>query len=59
MAIRLSLPREQSPLVQLAMIDFLTAVRDRDAAPAFQKLSASPLADPSVRVAAERALTQL
>jgi len=58
-AIRLSLPREQSPLVQLAMIDFLTAIRDRDAAPAFQKLSASALADPSVRVAAGRALTQL
>ena len=58
-AIRVSLPREQSPLVQLAMIDFLAAVRDRDAAPAFQKLSASALADPSVRVAAGRALTQL
>ena len=51
-AIRVSLPREQSPLVQLAMIDFLAAVRDRDAAPAFDKLSASALADPSVRAAA-------
>ncbi len=58
-AIRVSLPREQSPLVQLAMIDFLAAVRDRDAAPAFQKLSTNALADPSVRVAAGRALTQL
>jgi anti-sigma factor RsiW len=58
-AIRVSLPREQSPLVQLSMIDFLAAIRDRDAAPAFQKISTDSLADPSVRAAAARALTQL
>jgi anti-sigma factor RsiW len=58
-AIRVSLPREQSPLVQLSMIDFLAAVRDRDAAPAFQKISTDSLADPSVRAAAARALAQL
>jgi hypothetical protein len=58
-AIRVSLPREQSPLVQLSMIDFLAAIRDQDAAPAFQKISSDSLADPSVRAAAARALTQL
>jgi hypothetical protein len=58
-AIRVCLPREQSPLVQLAMIDFLAAIRDRDAVSAFQKLSVNSLADPSVRAAAGRALTQL
>jgi hypothetical protein len=58
-AIRVSLPREQSPLVQLSMIDFLAAIRDREAAPAFQKISTDSLADPSVRAAAGRALTQL
>jgi len=58
-AVRMSLPREQSPLVQLAIIDFLTAIRDRNSAPAFQKLTVNALADPSVRAAAGRALTQL
>jgi hypothetical protein len=54
-----SLPREQNPLVQVSMIDFLAATRDREAAPALEKISASTAADPSVRDAAKRALTQL
>lgn len=54
-----SLPRESNPLVQLAMIDFLVASRDHDAAPALEKLSASATADQNVRAAAKRALTQL
>ena len=54
-----SLPREQNPLVQVSMIDFLAAARDREAAPALEKISASDSADPSVRDAAKRALTQL
>ena len=54
-----SLPREQNPLVQVSMIDFLAAARDREAAPALEKLSSSNNADPSVRDAAKRALTQL
>ncbi|MBC7367967.1 MAG: zf-HC2 domain-containing protein [Undibacterium sp.] len=54
-----SLPREQSPLVQISMIDFLVASRDREATPALQKLSANPQADLNVREAAKRALTQL
>jgi hypothetical protein len=54
-----SLPRENSPLVQLAMIDFLTAVRDRDAAPAFEALTRDAAIDKAVRDAAQRALAQL
>jgi hypothetical protein len=54
-----SLPREQSPVVQVSMIDFLVAARDREATPALQKLSANTQADINVREAAKRALTQL
>jgi hypothetical protein len=54
-----SLPREQNPLVQLAMIDFLTAARDQEAKPAFERISLSEAADHTVREAARRALTQL
>ena len=34
-----SLPREQNPLVQVAMIDFLVAARDRDATPELEKIA--------------------
>jgi hypothetical protein len=54
-----SLPREPSPLVQVAMIDFLVAAREREAAPALDRISRSDTADISVRDAATRALTQL
>jgi hypothetical protein len=54
-----SLPREQSPLVQISMIDFLAAARDREAAPALRKLSNNHQADLNVRAAAKRALGQL
>jgi anti-sigma factor RsiW len=58
-AIEISLPREPSPLVQLAMIDFLAAAKDSDARPLLEKLSASEEADANVREAAKRAVTQL
>lgn len=58
-AVLASLPREQNPLVQLSMIDFLAASRDREAAPALEKISANETADQNVRDAAKRALTQL
>ncbi len=58
-SVLVSLPRETSPLVQLAMIDFLAATRDRGAAPALQRLSAADGIDHNVREAAQRALTQL
>ncbi len=54
-----SLPREQNPLVQISMIDFLAAARDREAAPTLEKISTNESADTSVRDAAKRALTQL
>ncbi|HZZ56771.1 MAG TPA: zf-HC2 domain-containing protein [Opitutaceae bacterium] len=57
-AVAVSLPRESSPLVQLAMIDFLTAARDRSAIPVLTKLSTTA-DDPSVKEAAGRALAQL
>ena len=54
-----SLTREQNPLVQISMIDFLAAARDREAVPTLEKISTSETADRSVRDAAKRALTQL
>jgi Putative zinc-finger len=54
-----SLPREQSPLVQISMIDFLVAARDREATTTLQKMSNSEQVDLNVRAAAKRALNQL
>lgn len=54
-----SLPREQNPLVQVAMIDFLVAARDREAAPEIEKLARNESVDRAVRDAAQRALAQL
>jgi hypothetical protein len=54
-----ALPREQSPLVQVAMIDFLVAARDQDATPALDRISRSDTTDHSVRDAALRAINQL
>lgn len=54
-----SLPREQNPLVQVSMIDFLVAARNREAGPALQQLADSEQIDRSVREAAKRALVQL
>lgn len=54
-----SLTREQSPLVQVSMIDFLVAARDREAAPTLEKLVRTDNIDRSVRDAAKRALVQL
>lgn len=54
-----SLPREPNPLVQVAMIDFLVAARDREAAPELQRMAASATIDQAVREAAKRALAQL
>jgi hypothetical protein len=53
-----SLPREQNPLVQLELIDFVAAAEDRAAAPALERLSLDDSADRSVRDAAQRALAR-
>lgn len=54
-----SLQRESSPLVQVAMIDFLVAARERAAAPTLEQLTRSATIDKAVRDAAQRALAQL
>lgn len=54
-----ALPQEQSPLVQVAMIDFLVAARDRGAAPALDQILRNDTADRNVRAAAMRGLNQL
>jgi HEAT repeat protein len=53
-----SLSREQNPLVQVSMIDFLTEAGDTEARPALEKISLSESTDRSVRDAARRALAQ-
>lgn len=54
-----ALPAEQNPLVQVAMIDFLVAARDRAAAPALDQIFRNDTADRNVRAAAMRGLNQL
>ena len=54
-----SLPREQDPLVQVELIDFLLAARNRAAAPELEKMTQNESIDRSVRDAARRALAQL
>jgi hypothetical protein len=53
------LPREPNPLVQVAMIDFLAATRDREAASELRKLVVDNRADADVRESARRAIDQL
>jgi hypothetical protein len=53
------LTREENPLVQVSMIDFLATARDATARPAIESLSHNHNADRSVREAARRALAQL
>jgi hypothetical protein len=53
-----SLAREQNPLVQVAMIDFLVAARDSEAVQTFQTLANSTDTDRSVKEAARRAIAQ-
>lgn len=54
-----ALTREASPLVQVAMIDFLSASRSTEARRQFEKLSRDPATNSVVRAAASRGLTQL
>ena len=58
-AVLTSLSREENPLVQISMIDFLAAARERDAKPVLERMSASETTEPNVRSAARRALTEL
>jgi anti-sigma-K factor RskA len=54
-----TLPRDPSPLVQVAMIDFLVAARDHDAAPELERMTRNEALDRAVRDAAKRGLAQL
>lgn len=54
-----NLPRESSPLVQVAMIELLTAVREPAAAPLFEQFSRDESADKTVRESARRGLAVL
>lgn len=54
-----ALGREQNPVVQLEMIDFVATTHDREATPVLEKISQNEQLDRAVRDAASRALTQL
>ena len=58
-AIAAALPRERSPLVQVAMIDFIVAAGDPATLPALSALAADEQVDAVVRRAAERGMAQL
>ncbi len=54
-----SLLKQDSPMVQLALIDLMVAVRNREAAPAVRALSVNTAVDPAVKERAALALRQL
>lgn len=53
-----ALPREQNPLVQIELIDFVASAQDRDATPLLERISADEAANLAVRNAAKFALAQ-
>jgi HEAT repeat protein len=54
-----ALSQQTSPLVQMALIEFVLEVGGRDAADALRRLSNDPMVDEVVRAQALRGLTQL
>jgi hypothetical protein len=54
-----ALPREQNPLVQLELIDFVAAAHDANAAPVLETIAQNEQIERSVRDAARTALAQL
>jgi HEAT repeat protein len=54
-----ALPRQTSPLVQIALIDFLVEVSGRESAASLRNLSQDPMLDPTVRERAVWALQQV
>jgi HEAT repeat protein len=58
-AIVQSIPKQSSPLVQIALIDLLVDLKVTDAAPALKQLSLDPAVDSSVRERAKAALGKL
>jgi HEAT repeats/Putative zinc-finger len=54
-----ALAKQDSPLVQIALIDLIVDMRDKDAAPSLQALERSPVVDKDVRERAVWGLSQL
>jgi len=54
-----AMSKQDSPLVQISLIDALTELQVRSAAPALQQLSASPQLDPNVHARINQALQSL
>jgi len=54
-----SLPVQDSPLVQIALIDLLVQFNDKDAAPELRKLAQDGQANPEVRQRASASLQKL
>jgi hypothetical protein len=54
-----SLPRQESPMVQAALVDYLVEAGDRQAVPMLRQLDAQPALNPAVRARTHRALQQL
>lgn len=54
-----NLPRESAPLVQMAMIELLTSVRESSAVALFERISRDEAADINVRESARRGLALL
>ncbi len=57
--IRASLARQESPLVQVALIDLLVDLREKQAVDALRSLIKSPSVDPAVRKQAEDGIQKL
>jgi hypothetical protein len=54
-----ALPRQRSPLVQVALIDFVVETNNRDAADALRRIAVDPMVDEQVRARAEQGLARL
>jgi hypothetical protein len=54
-----ALPRQTSPIVQIALIDFVVEASGRDAADTLRRLSADPMLDKAVRARAAQKLEQI
>jgi anti-sigma factor RsiW len=53
-----ALSRETSPLMQVAIIDFLTAAKAQEAQPLFERISQQPDTNETVRAAARRGISE-
>ena len=54
-----ALPRQTSPIVQIALIDFVVEASGREAADTLRRLSADPMLDKAVRARAAQKLEQI